>query len=586
MKRLSARNLSIISLVLILAAGAFAIVRTPFAGWQFGKTLPSARMLSPAGGGEVPFTYDPEDTGATQTQAGQPVVAVSFDRDLRDLPQIGPEEKTLGVEFKPAGYNGADPDFVDPVLQQGGPNGGIPAPDQNFAGLDLATWGAGWPPDTNGDIGYGHYIQTVNTSIGIYDRTGVEVAAFTFDTFFTGTGTACDADNNGDPIVLFDDVAGRWIITDFAWSDLMSGPYFECIAVSKTSDPISGGWWFYALNSFDPGDPGAPLHYLNDYPKLGVWHDGIYLTANMFDCLNASCSSAQYKGVKIWALNRDDLIAGAPLNYQYANLGAAYYSLLPAHARGDHMPPAGTPNYLSAIDFFASDDFRTWKWSIDWDTPANTTLTGPLLTTVAAYTPIGDIPQAAGEMVDSLADRLMAQLQYTRVGGTPALWVTHSVSTSGHAGLRWYELRGLTGTPSVYQSGTYSPDATHRWMGALAVDQDGNMAIAYSASSSSLHPQIRYAGRLVGDPLGTLGQGEATLIAGTGSQSGGFGRWGDYAGMALDPKDSCTFWFTTEYYAVTGSDWQTRIGSFTFPDCDAAPILDIDIFLPMILRQN
>jgi hypothetical protein len=163
----------------------------------------------------------------------------------------------------------------------------------------------------------------------------------------------------------------------------------------------------------------------------------------------------------------------------------------------------------------------------------------------------------------------MAQLQWTNVGGNAALWATQSVATSGRAGIRWYEFRNLGGTPSVFQQSTYSPDSTHRWMGSLAVDNQGNMAVGYSASSSSINPQIRYAGRLATDALNTLGQGEATLIAGTGSQTS-YSRWGDYASMSVDPN-GCTFWYTTEYYAATGTNWQTRIGSFAFPGCSGGP---------------
>ncbi|HUF39364.1 MAG TPA: hypothetical protein VMN57_12640 [Anaerolineales bacterium] len=581
------RPLGIILLVCFLAAGAYAIARSPFAGWAPGETLPSARMLIPAAGGEVTFTFDPEDTSLTQPQAGEPVTAVSFDGDLRDLPQTGPDDKTLGIEFKPLGFTGADSGFVDPVLQES-PGGGIPGPTLNFAGLDLVNWGAGWPPDTNGDIGLNHYIQTVNTSIGIYNRSGVLQSAIKFNDFFPNDGSlaSCGASNKGDPIVLFDDVSGRWIITDFAWDNIQSGPYYECIAVSKTSDPIAGGWWFYALDTFDPGDPGDPTRYLNDYPKLGVWHDGIYMTTNMFDCITSNCSSASYKGVKVWALNRADMINGQPLNYQYANVGSAYFSLLPAHARGLSMPPAGTPNYLGAVHWADSNVFRTWKMTIDWNNSLNSTFTGPLDTTVAAYAHPFTVPQPAGTNLDALGGRLMAQLQYSRASGQEALWVTHSVTTLGRAGLRWYEFRNLGGgtPPTVFQQGTFSPDTTHRWMGAVGVDKTGNMAIVYSASSSSIHPQIRYAGRLVGDALGTLGQGEATLVAGTGSQTS-FARWGDYAGMMLDPVDECTFWFTTEYLINTGTNWQTRIGTLSFPDC-SGPELDIDTFLPIILRDR
>lgn len=161
----------------------------------------------------------------------------------------------------------------------------------------------------------------------------------------------------------------------------------------------------------------------------------------------------------------------------------------------------------------------------------------------------------------------MVQLQYRNLNGVESLWATHSVASGGVTGIRWYEIRGLNGTPSVYQQSTYQPDSNYRWMGSLAVDGQGNMAVGYSVSSSSIYPQIRYAGRLASDPLNTLGQTETTLIAGTGSQSGGYNRWGDYSAMTVDPVDDCTFWYTTEYYETTGNDWQTRIGSFQFPGC-------------------
>jgi len=552
------RLLFIAGLLLSLAAGLGIFFYSPLA-LSRSDADQTSRLLLPGSETVVEFTRDPVDTSMIQPQWGDPVPAASMDVDLRSLPQIGPAEKKLGIEFEPVGLEIPNPDFVDPVLQAPSDADAIPGPSANFAGLDLNTWGAGWPPDTNGDIGPNHYIQTVNTSIGIYSRTGTQLAAFTFDSFFSGTGTPCDNDNTGDPIVLYDDVSGRWIITDFAWSNLDNGPYYECIAVSKTADPVSGGWWLYGLL--------AHTSFLNDYPKLGVWHDGIYMTANLFDCF-FNCGFASYEGVRIWALNRDDMIAGQPLNYQFATLGAAYSSLLPSNARGASMPSAGTPNYLGEL--FSSTVFHTWKLTIDWNNVGNSTLVGPVNTTIAGYSNASSVPQPAGTNLDSLAGRLMAQLQYSEAGGAGALWVTHSVSTSGRAGVRWYEFRNLGGTPSVHQQGTYSPDTTHRWMGSVGVDDDGNMAVVYSASSSSVHPQIRYAGRLAGDPLGQLGQGENTLIAGTGSQTS-FTRWGDYAGMALDPVDGCTFWFTTEYYTSTGTDWQTRIGSFAFPGCIGEP---------------
>ena len=527
---------------------------------QVAGTSATVSLLRP-GGDAVQVILDATDTSSSPVREGEPVKPASFDGDLRDLPQTGPTEKTLNVEFEPAGIEKPDPGFVDPVRQTLEAPNAMPSPLVSFAGLDLSNWGAGWPPDTQGDVGPSHYIQAVNTSIGIYNKTGTQLAAFTFDTLFAGTGTPCDANNQGDPVVLYDNVSGRWIISDFAWTNIKDGPYYECIAVSKTSDPVFGGWWFYGVRADD-----ASHRWLNDYPKMGIWHNGIYMTANMFDCRTTNCSSASYKGVRVWALNRDDMINGLTLRQQIVDLGTAYFSLVPSNAKLTQAP-AGTPNYLMSLQ--TTSTMYTWKFSVNWATPGSSTFTGPVSTSIATFSNAASVPQSGTSVkLDSLAGRLMVQLQYTDVGGNPALWVTHSVSSSSVAGVRWYEFRNLSGTPSVYQQGTFQPDSTHRWMGSVAVDNQGNMAVGYSASSSSLNPQIRYAGRLAGDPLGILAQGEATLVAGTGSQTT-YSRWGDYSALTVD-VDGCTFWYTTEYYLTTGTNWQTRIGSFKFPGCTGA----------------
>jgi subtilisin-like proprotein convertase family protein len=218
-----------------------------------------------------------------------------------------------------------------------------------------------------------------------------------------------------------------------------------------------------------------------------------------------------------------------------------------------------------------------WKFHVDWVTPANSTFTGPTTINVSAYTlPTSEVPQPSpGTPLDNLGDRLMSALQYRNLGGVEALWANHSVVSGGITGVRWYEIRTPNATPTVFQQNTFQPDTTHRWMGSLAVDQSGNMAVGYSVSSSSLMPSIRYAGRLITDTLNTLPQSETTLITGTGVQSEYLGqsldRWGDYSSMSVDPSDDCTFWYTTEYYEATGFDWQTRIGSFKFPSCGTTP---------------
>jgi len=483
---------------------------------------------------------------------------VSMNTDLRDLPQTGPSKKRPMREM--GQMRTIDP-FAgpDPVIQTGnsvgnfpvtGPLAAAPAPLNSFKGLDLQTWGAGWPPDTHGDIGPSHYIQAVNTSIGIFDKaTGARLAAFTFNNFFVaagGTGV-CSTYNQGDPVVLYDQISGRWIITDFAFSAVSTPPYYECIAVSKTADPISGGWWLYAFT--------ADTVNLNDYPKLGVWGDGIYMSANLFK------RGRNYAGTKVWALNRDDLVNGAALRSISFQLGTSYFSLLPANIKGA-AAPVGTPEYFMS-DYGSNTSMKLWKFTTNWTTPTSSTFTGPTSFAVASFTrpATNSVPQLGStEKLDTLGDRLMSWLQYRNVNGVESLWVSRSVVAGTSDGIRWMEVRNMKTTPTVYQQGTYAPDANYRWMPSLAVDKFGNMAVGYSVSSATMYPAIRYAGRLTTDALGTLGQTETTLFAGTGSQSGGYNRWGDYASMSVDPVDDCTFWFTTEYYETVSNNWQTRIG--------------------------
>jgi len=274
--------------------------------------------------------------------------------------------------------------------------------------------------------------------------------------------------------------------------------------------------------------------------------------------------------------------------------GASYFSLLPANVHGA-APPLGTPNYFVSNDVsvVALDVF---KFHVDWTHPLSSTFTAPAQVAEASYTAppetngVGDIPQLGGNLLDTLGDRLMMQNQYRVISGTESLWLAH---TAGNipTGIRWYQVNVSGGTVGAtpVQQGTFAPaDGLNRWMPSLAVDKFGNMAIGYSASGSAQFPSIRYAGRLVTDTLGTLGQTEALLIAGGGAQSTPCGgscanRWGDYSAMTVDPLDDCTFWYTSEYYAATGDNWQTRIGSFRYPICGiAAPSVTPRAYLPLV----
>jgi hypothetical protein len=221
---------------------------------------------------------------------------------------------------------------------------------------------------------------------------------------------------------------------------------------------------------------------------------------------------------------------------------------------------------------------------VDWSTPANSTWTGPSTLTVASYSPACSggtcIPQSGTtQQLDSLADRLMYRFAYRNFGTYESFVVDHAVTASSGVGMRWYELRLSSGTPSVYQQGTYAPDSTYRWMGSIAQDKVGNIAMGYSQSSSSVHPGIRFTGRLAADTLGTMTQGETTIITGAGSQTS-YSRWGDYTSMQIDPSDGCTFWYTDEYEPSTGNfNWATRIASFTLPNCGSTATNDFSLSL-------
>jgi hypothetical protein len=503
---------------------------------------------------------------------GPVTYAASFNGDVRRLPVIPSTPQRLRPEAE-------DVERVLAALTTNAPDAArqetyrpasMPAPIQNFKGLSLAANGSGYPPDTNGDVGPQHYIQTVNTSIGIYSKAGAELAAFSFNALFDGTGTPCDNFNGGDPVVVYDTVSNRWIVTDFAWADLNNGPFYECIAVSQTGDPVNGGWWFYGYLD------NATL--FPDYPKLGVWPDGIYMSANLFDSFN------DFQGVRVWAFDRNRLSNGQPLsNTVYFDLTDGSDSLLASNFRGA-WPPAGEPNFFMTRNTLGSR-LQMWKFHVDFGTPTNSTFTGPTNLPATPWSNVNTFIPTPANSLDSLSSRLMMQNQYVRTASGESLWLVHTVSSGGKAAIRWYEVRNPNDTPSIYQQSTFQPDSLYRWLGSVAVDILGNMALGYNTASSSLNPEIRYAGRLAGDALNRLGQGEGTIISGGGAQNNTCGigsctRWGDYSAMTIDPSDGCTFWYTNEYYESDGGDWQTRIASFRFPACN----LPLHSFLPAILR--
>jgi Carboxypeptidase regulatory-like domain/Divergent InlB B-repeat domain len=461
----------------------------------------------------------------------------------------------------------------DSVLQQNIPTATMPATSIDFEGLNNI--GGYYPPDTCGDVGPDHYVQITNVYYQVYDKTtGAPMlpAALANNAMWTGFGGVCETTNHGDPIVLYDQFADRWLFSQFS----INGPFHQCIAISQTGDP-TGAWYLY--------DYEMSTTIMNDYPKFGVWPDGYYMAINQFD----SDNSNGWAGQGVAAFDRDTMLTGgaAPMVYIDMVSNTALGAMLPADADGSTPPPPGTPNYFIQMDDdawgYPDDQLEIYEFSVDWTPPAKASFTVSAISplTVASFTTLGQasVPQPdTSQKLDNLGDRLMYRLQYRNFGTHQSMVVNHTVDIgSGVAGIRWYELRDIGSNWVINQQGTYGGDASpqdgeHRWMGSIAMDFQGNMGLGYSVSGNTTYPSIRYVGRLAGDPPGTLSQGEAEIIAGSGSQTGSGARWGDYSMMSVDPVDDCTFWYTTEYYETTSvSGWQTRIASFKFPGCTTIP---------------
>ncbi|MFN2598973.1 MAG: hypothetical protein ABR563_17515 [Pyrinomonadaceae bacterium] len=430
----------------------------------------------------------------------------------------------------------------------------------NFDGVGI---GGGYtpdaaPPDTNGAVGATQYVQWVNEDFAVYDKaTGARIyGPAAGNTLWSGFGGPCQSFNDGDPIAQYDKVANRWVMTQFAVS---AQPYTQCIAVSDTPDATGT----YHRYSFNYG------RNFNDYPKLGVWPDGYYITYNMFR------NGRSFIGSQVCAIDRAAILGQVvrPVTQQCVQLSSSFGGVLPADQDGLTTPPAGAPEVLLN---FGTNSLNLWRYHVDWSNTANTKLTGPTNLPVAAFTRACGggtcVPQVGTtQQLDSLADRLMYRLAYRNFGDHESLVVNHSVATSGSSGsgVRWYELRSVTaGTPVVFQQGTFAPDTQYRWMGSMAMDKVGNIAVGYSRSSSTAQPSIYFTARNPADPAGTMSLAETTIVIGGGSQLPTLARWGDYSSLSVDPVDDCTMWYTTEYLKQNGTfNWSTRVGTFKITGC-------------------
>ncbi len=417
------------------------------------------------------------------------------------------------------------------------------------------------PPDTNGAVGATQYVQWVNESFAVFNKsTGALLEGpVPGNQLFQSLGSThpCAVNNDGDPIAQYDKVNNRWILTQFSVTNGASAGYFQCIAVSKTSD-ATGAYNVYAYR-----EPN-----FNDYPKFGVFNGTYYATYNIF-------SGNTFSGARLCAYDGAAQRAGTTAAEQCFQLSSSFGGVLPADVDGTTAPPAGANEYFLN---FGTNSLNTWRFHADFTTSSNSTLAGPYSTAVASFSEACSggtcIPQpGTRQQLDSLADRLMYRLSYRHFSdGHEALFVNHSVNPGAAAsGSRWYELRpasgGTTGV-TVFQQSTYAPaDGLSRWMGSIAADKNGDLALGYSTASSSAYPSISYSYRTPGDTLNRIGS-EQLLQAGTGAQQKTLNRWGDYSAMTVDPVDDCTFWYTNEYLTTNGTfNWHTRIGSFKVNGC-------------------
>jgi len=517
-----------------------------------GEGLNGQDRQSPPGGGAGPSVRTATRHGTTAA--------------LRDLPPIPPKaRRTPHPPFPVRSGPAREPQQPDSALQTAAPTTLAISTVVNFEGVSNVD--GVLPPDTNGDVGPNHYVQWVNLSLAIYSKTGsLLLGPVDGSTLWQGFGGPCGTNNDGDPIVLYDEQADRWLLSQFALPNFPSGPFYQCVAVSQSGDPL-GSWFLYEFTISNTK--------LNDYPKFGVWPDGYYMAINQFTCSGVIFVSCSWAGQGVVAFDRIQMLKGqAAQAIYFDNPDSSLGAMLPSDLDGT-LPPAGSPNYFVQVD---QNALQIWAFRANWASPASSTFQRVTTLATAAFDANmcggsrNCIPQPGTTVkVDAMADRLMYRLQYRNFGTYETLVSNHTVDTGGdHGGVRWYELRKTGGAWGVQQQGTFAPDSHHRWMGSAAMDGAGNLAIGYSISSTTLLPSIRFTGRSANDAPGQMTWAESDVFQGSGAQTHSSGRWGDYSMLAVDPAQPCRFWYTTQYYSsVASAAWRTRVGAFDAPSCGA-----------------
>ena len=481
------------------------------------------------------------------------------------------------------------------------------------------------PSDNSLAAGPNHIFQIVNTRMAIFTKKGKQFAVsgkalygpVPTNTIFKGFGGACEAMNNGDAVVRYDQLADRWLVVmptfrreavrpdqpkpgrsgDPAQVSVPGntgqpgppvrlfsppaqlaqppqprgqtsqpgpqGPYSMCYAVSTGSDPFGPYYRYEFLRPLFP-----------DYPRPAIWRDGYYIPTSTGDEVIQKHACVA---------DREKMLKGEPATEQCVIIDGVNF-LNNADIDGKHLPPAGAPNIMMAAGgaqlkkIMEDDGIFAWKFHIDWKNPSNTKVTGPEKIAVAPYHYLCDgqltncVPQPGTDRrLDAQGDKIMSRLVYRRIGDRESVVAVHSINTSaGSGGVRWYEFRiDKDRSVKLHQQGTYAPDGFYRWMASPAIDRLGNIGIGYSFGGTPNFVGQRFAGRRAGDPLGQLTLKETVLAEGEGAQN--VMRWEDYTETAVDPSDDCTIWYVGDYIKNGATSYSSRIGAFRMPGCNGKP---------------
>jgi len=500
-----------------------------------------------------------------QDLQNEPEVSYDIRRDvsppLREMARNAPPRKRARSEMLepqssfvfPAGPAKEDTAVQDVYLP------GVSAhPVLSFDGMTRKDSGAVAPPDTNGAVGSSQFVEIVNFAYAVFDKTTGKLLLkpTSIDTIWQGFGGLCQNINGGDPVVLWDKVAQRWLVTQLSYNQGLTKD-FVCIAVSTSTD-ATGSYNRYAYNFHGQ---------LPDYPKYGIWPDAYYFSANV-----GAAQPCAFDRTAMIAGNKAAMICFAS-NFNYT-------SFLPSDMDGAALPLAGAPNHYVDIPNSANGQLAEFDFHVDFANPKKSTFTGPNLISVPAYSfACGGqgacVPQPSqGETLEGLGDRLMFRLAYRNFGDHESLVVNQTVLPGKHskalAAVRWYELRSTPagGKFALYQAGTFQDPMTSLWMASIAMDKVGDIALGMSASSNTLNPSVWYTGRVPTDPLGKM-ETPTVAVKGTAIQTGDGQRWGDYSSMSVDPSDDCTLWYTQEYVNQSGgANWQSHFTSFKFNGCN------------------